>query len=80
MPVFNSGATRCPSLEAAPACSFPNTLTGAGNSGYVFGLDLSQAAAVQALIAPGYRIRLTANLSDAPVASRRSLSRTLPAR
>ena len=59
--LFNSGAFT--------AINFSDTFTGAGNSGFVFGLDAAQAAAAQSLaFGAGFgtnRIGLSANLSNA---------------
>lgn len=43
--LFSSGSVTCPSLGGA--CNFPNTFTGAGNSGFVFALTPEQAAQAQ---------------------------------
>lgn len=42
--LFTSGGVVCPTFAG---CAFPNTQTGAGNSGFVFALDAAQAAAAQ---------------------------------
>lgn len=47
------------------AQSYASTDVGMGNAGFVFQLDPSQFAAVNALILPGYRIGLFAALADA---------------
>lgn len=44
--LFTSGGVTCPTLGLS--CNFPNTFTGAGNSGFVFALDGAQTIAAQA--------------------------------
>ena len=45
--------------------SFSDTLTGAGNSGFVFRLTDSEAAELQAVFAPGARVGLAATANNA---------------
>lgn len=61
--LFASGDFSCPTV---PGCNFPNTLTGAGNSGFVFALTpLQQAAAAGALANPLNRVGLSATVNNA---------------
>ena len=43
--LFSSGSVTCPTLGGA--CNFPNTFSGAGNSGFVFRLSSAQAIMAQ---------------------------------
>ena len=53
------------SASTPQSYSFADTLTDAGNSGFVFALDSTEAAELQAVFAPSLRIGLTASAADA---------------
>ncbi len=71
MSVFN-GNSDIFDAHLAQSVTFPTTFSGIGKQGFVFRLDTSQAAALQALLDPltaatvaGLRLGLSASASDA---------------
>lgn len=64
--IFSPTGTQVFSSGAFTPIVFPNTQTGAGNSGFVFGLDAAQAAQAQATgFAADFRIGLFSTASNA---------------
>jgi hypothetical protein len=63
--VFDSTGAVVFSASTPTSYSFADTFTGAGNSGFVFALNSTEAAELQAVFAPSLRVGLTATAADA---------------
>lgn len=65
--LYQTAGFSCPGLASAPNCTFPQTFSGIGQSGFVFGLDSAQSAAATAAgvfnSANGTRVGLSASLT-----------------
>ena len=63
--VYDSAGNLVFTSSTAQSYSFANTLTGAGNSGFVFALSAQDAAALQALFNESLRVGLSAQATNA---------------
>ena len=63
--VYDSAGNLVFSSSTAQTYSFANTMTGAGNSGFVFALSAQDAAALQALFSESLHVGLSAQATNA---------------